>query len=93
MPIDIQLRRAIGESKRDFGEAERLARVSAVENYVSHFATTKRFGGLFAEHPANGVEQIGFATTVRADDGGHAFVEIESRFIGEGFEAQEIERL
>src|SRR6202022_5045344 len=93
VPIDIQFRSAISEGERDFREAERFWIVGAVENHVSHFAAAERFGGLLAEHPANRVEQIGFAATVRADDRGHAFVEIEKRFIGEGFEAEELERL
>ena len=53
----------------------------------------KRFGGLFAEHPAHGVEHVGFSAAVRADDGGHAFVKIEDGFIGERLEAEEFERL
>src|SRR5205807_5669295 len=93
VPIDIQLRRAISEGERDFSEAERFAIIGAVENDVGHFVAAKRFGGLLAEDPANRVEQIGFATTVRADNRGHAFVEIEERFVGEGFEAEELERL
>ncbi len=70
-----------------------LASVGAVENNIGHFAATKRFGGLLAEHPSDRVEQIGFAATVRTDDRGDAFVEIENGFIGERFEAEQLERL
>src|SRR5205085_7870165 len=93
VPIDIQLRRAIREGERDFGEAERFSVVGAVENYVGHFAAAERLGGLFAEHPADRVEQIGFAASVRADDRGHTLVKIEERFIGKRFKAEELERL
>jgi len=48
---------------------------------------------LFAQYPTNRVEQIGFAATVRTDNGGNAFVEIEGRLIGEGFEPEKLERL
>ena len=93
MPIDLELGRAISEGERDFGEADRLARVTPVENDVSHFTAAKRFGGLLAEHPTNRVEQIGFAATVWTNNRSHAFVEIEESFIGERFEAEELERL
>ena len=93
MPIDVEFRRAISQGERDFGETDRLARVASVENDVSHFAAAKRFGGLFAEDPAHGIKQIGFSTTVWADNGGDAFVKIKNRFIGERFEAEKFERL
>ena len=53
----------------------------------------KRFGGLFAEDPADGVEHVGFPAAVGADDGGHAFVKIKDCFIGERLKAEELERL
>ena len=85
--------RAIGEGQRNLGEADRLARVGAAENDVRHFAAAQRLGRLLAEHPADGVEDVGFAATVRPDDGGHALVEIEDGFVGERFEPEEFERL
>jgi len=48
---------------------------------------------LFAQNPANGVENIGFATAIWADDGGDALVEAKGSFVGKGFEAEELERL
>ena len=44
---------------------------------------------MFAQDPAHGVEDVGFAATVRADDGRDAFVEIEHGLIGERFEPEE----
>ena len=93
MPIDLELGRAISEGERDFGEADRLARVTPVENDVSHFTAAKRFGGLLAEHPAHGIKQIGFSATVWTDNGGNALVKIKNRFIGERFKAEKFERL
>jgi hypothetical protein len=48
---------------------------------------------LLAQHPANGIEQIGFPTTIGADNRGHAFVKIENGFVGERFKAEELEGL
>ena len=93
VPIDIQLRRAIGKGERDLSEAEWFARIGAVKNDVGHFAAAQRFGRLLAEYPANGIEQVGFAAAIRADDGSDAFVKIENGFIGKRFEAEKLERL
>ncbi len=92
VPVDPEFLRAIGEGERDFGEAERLAGIGAAENNVGHFAAAQRFGGLLAQHPADGIEHVGFAATVRADDGGDAFVKFESGFIGKRLEAEKFER-
>ena len=93
MPVHAELARAIGERQGDFRIADRLALVGAVENDVGHFAAAQRLGRLLAEHPADGVENVGFSATVGADDRGHALVEIENGFVGKGFEAEELEGL
>ena len=93
VPVDAELLLAVGEGQRDFGKADRLARIRAAENDVGHFAAAQRFGRLLAEHPADGIEDVGFAAAVRPDDGGDAFVEIEDRFVGERLEADELKRL
>jgi hypothetical protein len=48
---------------------------------------------LLPEHPTDRVEHIGFSATVRPDNSGDALVEIENRFIGKRFEAEELDRL
>ena len=63
----------------------------AMKAYAGYAA--QRFGGLLAEHPANGIEDVRFAATVRADDGGDSFVKFEKRFVREGFETDELERV
>ena len=93
VPIDRQLVCTIGESDRNLRKTDRLARVGAVENNVGHLVAAKRFGGLFAQDPAHGVKHIRFPAAVRPDNSGDAFVKIKNRFIGERFEAEELERL
>ena len=82
---------AIGHGHDHFGHAVGLAAVGAVEDDVGHFATAKSFGGSFAEDPADGVDDIGFAAAIGTDDAGNAGVEFEMSFIGERLEALDIE--
>ena len=56
------------EDELDFGEVRRLTRARAGEDDVEHLVAAKRFGGLFAEHPADGVEYVAFAAAVGSDD-------------------------
>ena len=93
VPVDAKLFGAIGESQRDLGEANGLARLAAVENHIRHLIAAQRFGGLLAEYPAYGIEHIGFSATVRPDDCRDAFVEIKKGFVGERFKAEQLERL
>ena len=93
MPVHAELAPAIRERQRNLAEADRLARFGSVENDVRHFAAAQGLGRLLAEHPANGVEHVGFSAAVRPDDGGDAFVKFEDGFVRERFEAEEFERL
>ena len=93
VPIDAEIGRAVGEREGDFGVADRLTRIGPAEDNIGHFATTQGFGRLLAEDPADCIEDVRFSAPVRSDDGGHAFVEIEDRFVGEGFEPKKLERL
>ena len=83
MPINVQLICAIGKGKRNLSKTDRFARISAIENDVGHFVAAQRLGGLFAEHPAHGIQHIGLSATVRANDRGDAVVKVKNRFIGE----------
>ena len=42
-----------------------------------------------AEYPAHGVDDVGFAAAVRADDAGQRCIDGEGGVVGEGFEAGE----
>ena len=83
---------AVVERQRDFGHAERLARVVAGEDDVFHLLRAQAARRLLAEHPADRIDEIRFARTVRADDRGGAVDEIERRRFGERLEAEDFER-
>ena len=93
VPVHAEIALAIRERERDLAKADRLARFGSIENDVRHFAAAERFRGLLAQHPANGIEHVGFSAAVWADDGGNAFVKFEDRLIGKRFKADEFERL
>ena len=93
VPVHAQLTAAVRKRERDFAEPDWFARIGPIENNVGHFAAAKRLGGLFAENPANGIEHVGFSAAVRSDDGGDSFVKFEKRFVREGFETDELERV
>jgi hypothetical protein len=78
----------IPDGQRDLGHAERLPGVGAVEDDVRHFAAAEGLGGLLAEHPADGVRDVGLTATIRPDDAGDAPLEIQRGFVREGFEPQ-----
>ena len=51
----------------------------------------RRFGGLLAEHPGDGVGDVRFAAAVGPDDGGDAFAgELDFGAVAEGFEAEDL---
>ena len=77
VPVQPELLLALAERHRDFRHAQRGPRVRAGENYVRHFAAAQRLGRLLAEHPADAVEDVGFAAAIWPDDASHAAVEIE----------------
>ena len=51
---------------------QRFAVPRAGEDHVFHAGAAQALGGLFAQHPTDGVAQIRFAAAVRAHDGGDA---------------------
>ena len=93
MPVEPELLFALGEGHRDLGHAHRRARIRAGKNDIRHFAAAQRLGRLLAEHPAHGVEHVGFAAPIRPHHGGHAAMEFELGFGGKGLESEEFERL
>ena len=46
-----------------------LAVARAGEDHVFHAGAAQALGGLFAQHPTDGVAQVGFSAAVRPDDG------------------------
>ena len=93
VPVHPQLAPAIGERQGNLAESDRFPRIGSVEDDVRHFPAAQGLRRLFTEHPANGVEHIGFSAAVWPDDGRNAFVKFEDRFVRERFKAEEFERL
>ena len=91
---DLDARRAqvfpahAAERERHFAHAHRFAAVRAVENHVCHFAAAQRLGRLLAEHPADGIGDIGLAAAIGADDGGDTGLEVQRGFVREGLKAE-----
>ena len=91
---DLDARRAqiflahAAERERHLAHAHRFAAVRAVENHVGHFAAAQRLGRLLAEHPADGIGDIGFAAAVGADDGGDTGLKIQRGLVREGLKAE-----
>ena len=77
--------------ERDFAHAHRLATVGAVEDHVGHFAAAQCLGRLFAEHPADGIGDVGFATTVWSNNGGNTGLKIQRRLVREGLKTKNCE--
>ena len=75
---------------RDLGEAEGLQALGAVENDALHFRRPEKHRFLLSEHPADGIDDVGFSTSVRTDDSRQTLVEGDPDPVGETFEAKEL---
>ncbi|OQB34958.1 MAG: hypothetical protein BWY09_02494 [Candidatus Hydrogenedentes bacterium ADurb.Bin179] len=82
---------AIGEGDVDLGHAEGFADIGAVEDTIFHLGAAEGAGAGFAQHPADGVGDVAFATAVGPDDGGEAGLELEPGFIGKTLEPRDIQ--
>ena len=88
--IGPELLLAVGEGDRNFGETEGLTRIGSVENDIDEFRAAKRGRALLAEHPADGVGNVGLAAAVGPDDGDKTRLERQARLVGEALEADHI---
>ncbi len=93
VPFHAEFLFTFGEGHRHFCHAESLPGVSSGKNHVGHFASAQRLGRLLAKDPADRIEDVRFAASIRADDGSDAFVKIQDGFRCERFETEEFERL
>ena len=96
----VDRQRAVGvvDGERDLGAAERAGRRhrpagAAGEDDVLHLAAAQRLGALLAHHPGEGVDDVGLAGAVGADDRGDARLEVERGRRREGLEPLEGEAL
>ena len=59
----------------------------AVENHILHALAAQLFGRSFAQHPAHGIDHVGFAAAVGADHGHQLAGHVNGGGVGERFEA------
>ena len=78
---------AISEDQLDFALRERLATVGACEDDVLHRRGAEGLGGLFAQDPADGVDDVGLAATIGSDHGRDPGTELDAGPVGEAFES------
>src|SRR5690606_30876698 len=82
---------AVVENELDARLADRLACARAVEDHVRHRVAAQRLRRAFAEHPADGINDVGFAATVRADNAHQIARELDRSRIDEGLETGELD--
>ena len=71
------------------GHARGLALGAAVEDDVEHRAAAEALGALIAQHPLDGVHDVGLAAAVGPDDADDGLVEGDLGLVGERLEAGE----
>jgi hypothetical protein len=77
------LRIDIAYCQGNFGHAQWLSIVGAVENNIGHFSAPKRLGRLLAQYPADRVRDVRFPTAVRSDNCRDARNKIKRRLVCE----------
>ncbi len=81
------------DGERDLGAAQRGTRGGAGEDDVLHLAAAQGLGAVLAHDPGQGVDDVGLAGAVGADDGGDARLEAQGGRRGEGLETAQGEGL
>ena len=91
--VFVELRRrlvlAVVDLDRDFGGVARRPVVVAGEDDVVHLGGAHRLVRGFAHHPAQRLDQVRLAATVRPDHAGQARLDQEVGRLDEGFEADQ----
>jgi len=79
------------EHDRGFGGVHRLAAAGAraLENHIRHFLAAEALGALLAQHPFEGIDDVGFARAVGTDDHRDPVRELKARLVGKAFEADQ----
>ena len=80
------------DGQRHLGAAQRLATRGAGEDDVLHLPAAQGLGALLAHHPRQGVDDVGLAGAVRADDRADARLELQRGRRREGLESFEGQR-
>ena len=81
----------IVEMQRHFRHVAAWTVAGSGENYIIHARGTQGFIGAFAHHPAQGLDQIGFAATIGTDNAGQTGFDQKFGRFDKGFEADELE--
>ncbi len=77
------------DEQAHLGHVQGLALRGAGEDDVLHLAGPQGLGALLAQHPADGIDDIGLAAAVGTHHRGDAFArEIDLHLVGEGLEAE-----
>ena len=84
----------IDQRQRDLRHARRLAIARAREDDVLHLDAAEGLGRLLAQHPRDGIGDVGLAAAIGPDDRCDAFAgELDLGAIAEGFEAEDLNLL
>ena len=67
-PLPTQLAVGVVEYQLDRGLSDRLARIRAVEHHIGHGVATQLLGRGLAHNPTYGIDDIGLAATIWAND-------------------------
>ena len=86
-PCALQAAVGIAEHELHGGAGGGAAGGGAVENHVLHALAAQLFGRGFAQHPAHGVDNVGFAAAVGPDYGHQLAGHVDGGGVGERFEA------
>ena len=78
---------AVGEDQLDLALREGLAPVGAGEDDILHRRSAQGLGGLLAQDPADGVDDVGLAAAIGSDDGRDPRTELNAGPVGEAFES------
>ena len=81
----------IGKGKDDFSHPLGLAGFRTVEDHVFHGFAPQLFGALFAESPADGIDDIGFSAPVRPHHRRDAGGKVDLDLIRERLEAEKLD--
>jgi hypothetical protein len=87
--LDGQQPGGVVDGEGDLGSAEGTAAARAGEDDVLHLAAAQRFRPLLAQHPGDGVDDVGFSGAVGADDDRNPWLEVQGGLLGERLEPAE----
>ena len=85
--------RGVVDRQRNFGEVARRAAARAGEDHIVHLAAAQPLGGGFAHHPAQRLDEIGFAAAIGSDNAGKARLDRQLGRLDKRFEAGEAKAL